>query len=502
VSTSRPKTGKNPKTAAIYARQSKELSDGIERQVKVCKKLCESNGWTVVKVYEDNDVSAYKNRGKGTAWAQMLTDIVDLEIDVVVATNMDRLLRRVPDLAPLVSTGASVLTVDGELNLDSAEGEFRATMGAGLAQFETKRKAERQVRANDARVAKGLPAPSRRRYGYETDGCTPRDSEAKVVKRIFEQFLAGASIRSISIDLQKNGIDPGSGNGWPARRVRSIIGNVFYGGQVMHRGEVSDSELIVPIVPRDTALKARAILADPSRRSATGAPVKHLLTGVAECGVCGGTLHFVTDYKCGRALNHVQIRDFKIEPEVIWEVHAWASSSGKPSILRKESKEIQDLMLESSGLLEKILELQDMATWPGADKTSIKSKIAKIGNSREAVEEKISRLRSRNSSHEILSKVQKAWNSPVDPKGFSDWKKAMIDSAELLGHPLKPEKITKEVFDQKVRIERQISDWPAFWNSIPLDQQREVIRGIMKITVSKGQGNERVKITRLWGNVG
>ncbi len=495
-----PKSDRIQKTAAIYARQSIELSDGIDRQVKLCKKLCENNGWKVVKIYEDNDVSAYKNRGKGTAWAQMLSDVADLEIDVVVATNMDRLLRRVPDLAPLVATGASVLTVDGELNLDSAEGELRATLGAGVAQFETKRKAERQVRANDARVAKGLPAPTRRRYGYETDGCTPREEEARVVKKIFERFLDGDSIRSIALDLQARSVDPGNGKGWPIGRVRGIIGNVFYGGQIIHRGEVSDSEHVTPIIPKERALDAQAILADPARRSGSGPAIKHLLTGVALCGVCGSTMHFVTDYKCRASLSHVQIKSYKLEPAVVWEVYAWASANVAPSEVAKESKEITDLMLESSKLLDKIVELQDIATWPGADKASLRSKMAKIGKSREEVESKIAKLRSRNSSHDVMRKVQQEWNSPVDPKGYKEWRDAMVSSAALLGHPVVEDKITKTVYEKKIRVERQISDWPDFWSKIPFDQKREVIRGIMHITVEKGISPDRVKINRLWGS--
>lgn len=493
-----PKSAKTHKTAAIYARQSKELSDGIDRQVKLCKKLCENNGWEVVKIYEDNDVSAYKNRGKGTAWARMLSDVSELEIDVVVATNMDRLLRRVPDLAPLVATGASVLTVDGELNLDSAEGEFRATMGAGLAQFETKRKAERQVRANDARVAKGFPAPSRRRYGYETDGCTPRKEEAKVVKEIFKRFLEGDSLRSIALDLQERSVDPGSGRGWPTGRVRSIIGNVFYGGQVIHRGEVSDSEHVTPIIPRERALAAQAILADPARRNGSGPPIKHILTGVAFCGVCGSTLNYVTDYKCRASLSHVQIKAYKLEPVVVWEVYAWASANVAPSEVGKESKEITDLMLESSKMLDKIVELQDIATWPGADKASLRAKMAKIGKSREEVESKIAKLRSRNSSHDVMRKVQNEWNSPVDPKGYKEWRGAMVSSAALLGYPVEEDKITKTVYEKKIRVERQISEWPVFWDKVPFDQKREVIRGIIRITVEKGISPDRVQITRLW----
>jgi hypothetical protein len=209
-------------------------------------------------------------------------------------------------------------------------------------------------------------------------------------------------------------------------------------------------------------------------------------------------MHFVTDYKCRASLSHAQIKAYKLEPEVLWEVHSWASANVDPKALEEESQEIKDLMLESSKLLEKIVELQDIATWPGADKASIRAKMGKIGKSRDEVEAKISRLRSRNSSHDVMRKVRREWNSPVDPKGFEEWRDSMIASAGLLGYPVEEDKLTKAVYEKKIRIERQISDWPVFWAKVPFDQRREVIRGIMRVTVAKGISPDRVKIDRLW----
>lgn len=202
-------SSESPRRAAIYARQSLSLTEAIERQIALCKDLCRLRGWDVVEIYEDNDVSASKSRGKGTAWARMLEDIPKDSFDVVVAVDLDRLLRRVADLTLLTDSGIRVLTVNGEIDLTTADGEFRATMLASIAQFETRRKAERQLRANAARSAAGKPVPTRRRYGYETDGCTPREPEASEVKRLFDEFRKGASIRSLAVDMRLRTVDPG-----------------------------------------------------------------------------------------------------------------------------------------------------------------------------------------------------------------------------------------------------------------------------------------------------
>ncbi|MGI8680626.1 MAG: recombinase family protein [Mycobacteriales bacterium] len=49
--------------AAIYCRLSQDRTGAgvvVDRQERECRQLAESLGWTVSKVYVDNDVSAYR----------------------------------------------------------------------------------------------------------------------------------------------------------------------------------------------------------------------------------------------------------------------------------------------------------------------------------------------------------------------------------------------------------------------------------------------------------
>ncbi|OII12236.1 hypothetical protein BIU97_04415 [Curtobacterium sp. MCBA15_009] len=134
----------------------------------------------VAEVFEDNGASAFKQRGPATGWGRMLAGAKAGTFRYVVAVDLDRLLRGQADLLALIETGARVVTVDGELDLGTADGEFRATMTAAIARFEDLRKSERQKRANAHRVSQGKPVPGKRRYGYESDGVTLREDEAQV----------------------------------------------------------------------------------------------------------------------------------------------------------------------------------------------------------------------------------------------------------------------------------------------------------------------------------
>ncbi|MEO7017318.1 MAG: recombinase family protein, partial [Leifsonia sp.] len=179
------------KRVALYFRQSLDVQEGIDRQRARCRALAEARGWSIFDEYTDNDTSATKARGQGTAWARMLADAAAQKFDVVVAVDLDRLLRTVRDLLTLTETGAKVLTVDGEIDLTTADGEFRATMLAGIARFEARRKGERQKRANAARAAAGKRSGGRRPFGYDSDGFTVRESEAEAVRDGYSALLAG-----------------------------------------------------------------------------------------------------------------------------------------------------------------------------------------------------------------------------------------------------------------------------------------------------------------------
>lgn len=308
--------------AALYVRQSIHLTEGIDRQTERCRLLAQSRGYEVAGIYSDNDTSATKERGDSTAWARMLRDATAGRIDTIIAVDLDRLLRSLRDLQAVTKTGAAVLTVDGELDLTTADGEFRASLSATLAQFETRRKGERQLRANAYRASKAMPNPGRRRYGYESNGRDIRESEAVVVRSLFERFREGASVRSLALDLIARGVNPAPGRSWSNGRVRYILSSEVYAGYAIHKGQATRSELVAPIVSEELASEVRALLSDPTRRTTPGPGVKHLMSGLAKCGVCGATMFYMRAYRCRADTTHPSITKDRMDSRIRREVMA------------------------------------------------------------------------------------------------------------------------------------------------------------------------------------
>lgn len=277
--------------AALYLRQSLDVQEGIERQRKRCAHLVSARGWEIGPEYADNDTSASKRRGPGTAWAEMLED-VGSAFDVIVAVDLDRLLRSTADLLELTNRGARVVTVDGEIDLSTADGEFRATMLAGIARFEVRRKGERQQRANQQRADQGKSPSGVRLTGYTTNGQKIRKREAELVRDIFKRFAEGESLKGLADRMTAAGVKTRRGGAWSPSTIRTMLMNPRYAGLAVYRGVRLGTQGDWPaIVPLDTFEAVQARLNDPRRKTnRLGTARKYLGSGIYQCGVCGRPL--------------------------------------------------------------------------------------------------------------------------------------------------------------------------------------------------------------------
>ncbi|GAA2187294.1 hypothetical protein GCM10009786_11570 [Leucobacter alluvii] len=354
--------------AALYLRQSVFLEEGIERQRERTTARAKERRFQVVDEFTDNEVSASRSRkGKGEGWDQLLAAAHEGRIDIVVCVDLDRLLRSITDLIPLIDSGLKILTVDDEIDLDSPDGEFRATMLVALARFEVRLKSRRQLRANEYRDTHDIPIAGKRRYGYlPADrskgifGNTKiRKDEALIVREIFEAARARRSIRSIAADLTSRKVPfHDKVSVWTPRRVRSILSNPCYRGAVIHNGVWRDSVNVDTIIETDLWDDVRDVLEEPERYRSPGPKPVHLLTGLMICGTCGEKMrHTGKMYYCRTPVKgHPSISDVAVEDLVIENVvnalqsHPSAVLAGKsrltdPMPLRKRIEMINEKMV-------------------------------------------------------------------------------------------------------------------------------------------------------------
>jgi site-specific DNA recombinase len=170
-----------PKRAIIYARQSKDSEDGIDRQVEKCLKLIADRGWELVHApFTDNDVSASKKR-KRPQYELAMAMVTAKKVDILVVRNMDRLYRRAAELEtilPIVEqTGVLVVSADGAYDLSTPNGRQVARILCATSQGEVETKALRNKDANVQAAKNGERNKSGcRPFGYCADRFTPMDS--------------------------------------------------------------------------------------------------------------------------------------------------------------------------------------------------------------------------------------------------------------------------------------------------------------------------------------
>jgi hypothetical protein len=121
-------------------------------------------------------------------------------------------MRSPRDLLTLIDLGARVMTVDGEIDLTTADGEFRAMMLASMARFEVRRKAERQIRANKDAAEKGKPGGHWQPFGYAVDKVSIVPEEAAAIRNGAEMFLGGMTLPAIAKAWNADGFRTNRGN--------------------------------------------------------------------------------------------------------------------------------------------------------------------------------------------------------------------------------------------------------------------------------------------------
>jgi site-specific DNA recombinase len=461
--------------AVLYVRQSLDVQVGIDRQLALTRQLADKRGWTIVAEYEDNDTSATKYRGVNTGWGRMLKSAKDNEFTHVVAVNLDRLIRTQADLIKLVDLGVKIVTVDGEVDLSSAEGEFRAVMLTAVARFEVKRKAERMERAVREKIAAGVPFTAKRPFGYERDMITLRPAEAVPLAEAIHRVIGRDSVHSIARWLNDTGVLTTTGKRWSTTQLKKVLLRERNAGRLVRHKEVIEPSAIQQVVsPSDFDL-AKAILTAPDRGLTAGPkPELNWLSGIMTCGECGAriTQKSITGvgrtYICSvsaagtavRGSRHVTILASIAERKVRDEVIAWASKprGNEPDNaveLRTIEAELQELEADRVAASEALL-IRNVAKAP-------------IQGRLDQIDAQVEKLTSRRASVSIAgSRLPDIQN--------------MVPSEVL--------NTTKGV---------EVHTWSAgqaWWATAPVEQRRNIIRDGFTIKVmAGGKGARRVLVT-------
>ncbi|MFJ2191542.1 recombinase family protein [Kitasatospora sp. NPDC087861] len=293
----------------VYVRISKDRKGqelGIQRQEKACRELCDRLGWTVLKVYPENDVSAStSSRKPRPAFTEMMKDARSGIIDAIVVYSIDRLTRRITELTSFLEEqkehGFAFATTEGE-DTASASGRMILTIKGAVAQQETERMAERVNSALLQRREKGKPhAGGPRVFGFAADSGFQRvvPEEVELIRLGYDMLMDRKTPGEIArVWNAKGARSSGAGTWWTPNKVKRVYRSERVGGIITYKGQVLGDSIYPHPLTKEEWENVQAVLDSRAAPVAKGAGKrKHLYSGFLKCGPCGSNMaiQWVTD---------------------------------------------------------------------------------------------------------------------------------------------------------------------------------------------------------------
>lgn len=323
-----PPPHSGPRRGVLYGRVSKAArrkgpSEGggaaaasVDQQLAALTAQAQREGVEIIGPFRDDGISASRFAGGKTreGWEQTMEALLSGAANELWTWEISRATRDRPVWAALVNACIArhiLICVNGRLHdpHDPDDG-FMLDLQAALAVRESAVTSKRIRRDVAARVAAGKPH-GKLPYGYVRE-YDPRsgvllrqvkDPEtAPIIEEMARRVLAGESMYAVAADLDSRGIPcpeaarirrmtgaVPEGMGWRGDEVRDQLLSPANAGLRSHNGVVVGEAAWPAIISAaDHAALVERLRGDG--RPGWFGPAKHLLTGIAECGVCGAKL--------------------------------------------------------------------------------------------------------------------------------------------------------------------------------------------------------------------
>jgi site-specific DNA recombinase len=286
----------------IYARLSKnksKLSKKIDLQISIAKKYAATQGWEVVLVFVDDDISASRFGKKiREDYGNLLEYVKHNPVDIILVTEMPRLYRQVEEVLVLTSMAERgeiklkiVATEGDEYDLTTPEGIHRAIGAVNNAKLEAEKTSKRTKRLAGERASLGLPHSGRRCFAYEADGMTVREAESYYWVRAQDLIIdEHKPLQVVEQKLFDEGMRTTGGLRVGRRNLKKWLKNKRYAGIRVHNGVEYPAVWPALTTPERFEQLQIALKAGDKRRELRGQPRSHPLSGYAKCGLCGNRL--------------------------------------------------------------------------------------------------------------------------------------------------------------------------------------------------------------------
>lgn len=233
----------NRDNVTYYARvstENEEQEDSYERQKAHFEERIRSHPeWNYVEGYADWGVTGTKAEAR-KEFMRMIEDCRAGKINKILCKSISRFGRNTLDtlkyIRELRELGISVEFETQAVDTLSANGDLLITILAAMAEQESRTMSTNIKWAFEKRFKAGnvlINYTGSLGYTKSGDNYEIVESEAEIVRRIFREYLSGASLRQIADGLNSDEILTKKGNKWLPSSVSGVLENERYAGDAI-----------------------------------------------------------------------------------------------------------------------------------------------------------------------------------------------------------------------------------------------------------------------------
>ena len=224
---------------AAYARVSSNSEDQkhsfAAQNAYYSKLITDNHDWELTDIYADQGITG-TSIDKRDDFLRMMEDCRKGRIDRILVKSSSRFARNAKEsleaVRELAALGVSVCFEEQNIDTAQVSGEVLIAIFAALAQRESEAISKRRRWSYQVQMKKGQFNTCQAPIGYRLDGRELEviPEEAKVVQRIFREYLSGRNSRELARMLNEENV---LGLDWKYNTIDYILQNERYAGNAL-----------------------------------------------------------------------------------------------------------------------------------------------------------------------------------------------------------------------------------------------------------------------------
>lgn len=360
-----------------------EKANSLEAQVKQCEEFANLKNFEIVEILTDVESGTKDDR---SGYLRLKELIKNREFDTLIVYETSRISRKLIELLLFIELLQNnnidfISATETGYDTTTPEGKFAMSIRLSMIQFERDNTAKRVTERLYFKASKGqwLNGKPPRGYLLEDKKLVIDESEADIVKDVFQRFLNGESMyRICEVHNLK----------WGSKQVKRILTNPTYSGYIRygnrkHSGNDKSSILVKglhkPIISEEdfnaTQELVKQIKRTPSKSN------RYLLNGLLKCKSCGNSVLGLSGKQYKKYPHYGCIlKRLKFSDKLIYKDQNCDTANIRSDILEKAIiNELKNIIKKLEGLEE--IEYND----DYIDLSAIRKNVAKLKSKRERI---------------------------------------------------------------------------------------------------------------------